>query len=220
MIRDDKLLGLVRRRLAQWPVRALAGEGQRRAAVALVLVDEGPGAGLAGFPTFEAWSGRAALVLTRRPGHMREHAGQWALPGGRIDTGETPEAAALRELHEEVGLALPAAAVLGRLDDYATRSGYIITPVVAWGGAATEMQANAAEVHSLHRIPVQEFLREDAPILDPPHAGSEQPVLRMPVGENWIAAPTAALLYQFREVCVLGRDTRVAHFDQPRFTWR
>ena len=46
------------------------------------------------------------------------------------------------------------------------------------------------------------------------------PILRMPVGDNWIAAPTAAILYQFREVCILGRDTRVAHFDQPAFAWR
>jgi hypothetical protein len=45
-------------------------------------------------------------------------------------------------------------------------------------------------------------------------------VLKMPVGHSWIAAPTAAVLYQFREVCVVGRTTRVAHFEQPRFAWR
>ena len=50
--------------------------------------------------------------------------------------------------------------------------------------------------------------------------GQEHPVLRMPVGERWIAAPTAAFLYQFREVVLLDRATRVAHFDQPFFAWR
>ena len=44
-------------------------------------------------------------------------------------------------------------------------------------------------------------------------------MLRMPLGDNWVAAPTAALIYQFREA-LLGRVTRVAQFDQPRFTWR
>ena len=60
---------------------------------------------------------------------------------------------------------------------------------------------------------------EDAPLLE--HLEEhEHPVLRMPIGDDWIAAPTAAILYQFREVCVFGRETRVAHFDQPKFAWR
>ena len=139
--------------------------------------------------------------------------------GGRIEAGESPEQAALRELHEEVGLALDASAVLGRLDDYITRSGYLITPVVVWAGAAHSLQPDAAEVASIHRIPTAELLRADAPLLNQV-AGAAHPVLRMPVGTGWIAAPTAAFLYQFREVCLLGRPTRVAHFDQPVFAWR
>ena len=109
--------------------------------------------------------------------------------------------------------------MLGRLDDYATRSGYLITPVVVWAGAARELVPNADEVESIHRIPARELLRPDAPLLN--HVrGAEHPVLRMPIGERWIAAPTAAFLYQFREVCLLGRPTRAAHFDQPAFAWR
>jgi mutator protein MutT len=165
------------------------------------------------------WSQAPALLLTRRAATLRRHAGQWAMPGGRIDDGETPEQAALRELAEEVGLRLSNDALLGRLDDYATRSGYVITPVVVWAGAAHEVVPNAAEVASIHRIDLQELLRADAPLLN--HVkGAEHPVLRMPVGERWIAAPTAAFLYQFREWCLLDRPTRVAHFDQPVFAWR
>lgn len=114
---------------------------------------------------------------------------------------------------------LGADAVLGRLDDYVTRSGFAITPVVLWAGEARALVANPAEVESIHRIRIQEFMRADAPLLDP-IADSEHPVLRMPVGESWIAAPTAAVIYQFRELCIAGRPTRVGHFEQPLFARR
>jgi hypothetical protein len=118
-----------------------------------------------------------------------------------------------------VALDLDETAVLGRLDDFVTRSGYVITPVVVWAGPARTLVANAAEVASIHRIPVREFMRADAPWLDRID-DSDQPVLRMPVGNSWIAAPTAAVLYQFRELCIAGRPTRVAHFEQPLFARR
>ena len=220
MRRDEGLKTRIAQRLAVWPVLGLPQDERRRAAVALPLVDAGHGAELEGFPRHERWSEDAALLLTRRPAHMNRHAGQWALPGGRIDPGETPEQAALRELREEVGLALQPQAVLGRLDDYATRSGFVVTPVVVWAGPARDLQPEPQEVASAHRIALEEWLREDAPILDEPHEPGGPPVLRMPLGENWVAAPTAAIIYQMREVLLLGRATRVAHFDQPRFTWR
>lgn len=206
------------------PLAAGAGagvpaHGLHRAAVALVVVDAGHGADIDGMPAHAHWSHEPALLLTRRALHLKRHAGQWALPGGRIDDGETAEQAALRELREEVGLQLPAEAILGRLDDYATRSGFSITPVVVWGDGAATLQADPNEVASIHRLPFDELLRPDAPLLNHPR-GAEHPVLRMPVGQRWIAAPTAAFLYQFREVVLLGRPTRVAHFDQPFFAWR
>ena len=219
MRRDEALRTAFAARLAAWPARALEVAGARRAAVALAVVDAGLGADLAGLPAHEAWRDDASLLLTRRPAHMNRHASQWALPGGRIDAGETPERAALRELHEEVGLAVGPDAVLGRLDDYATRSGFVITPVVVWAGAARTLVPSPDEVASIHRVPLAEWLRDDAPILDPPHEAGGAPVLRMPLGDDWVAAPTAAVIYQMREVLLLGRDTRVAHFDQPRFTW-
>jgi hypothetical protein len=124
----------------------------------------------------------------------------------------------LRELEEEVGLKLDPDCVLGRLDDYNTRSGFTIKPVVVWGGNDVSLRANPGEVASIHLIPLAEFMREDAPILqDIPE--SENPVLMMPVGDNWIAAPTAAIIYQFREVAMLGNDRRVSHYEQPYFAW-
>lgn len=191
----------------------------RHAAVCVAIIDEGHGANLPSLPTHAHWSDQAALLLTRRAGNLRSHSGQWALPGGRIDEGETPEEAALREMREEVGLTLDVGCILGRLDDFVTRSGYQITPVVVWAGAAHELAANPGEVASIHRIACAEFLRPDAPMLDV-EAHSEHQVLRMPVGDNWIAAPTAAILFQFREVCLLGHATRVAHFEQPKFAWK
>lgn len=223
MRRDDRLRSGIEANLRTFEVRTLeVVENRQHAAVALALVDEGHGADLPGVPRSAAgWSDEAALILTRRASTLRNHAGQWALPGGRLDAGETPEAAALRELHEEVALELDGTngCVLGRLDDFVTRSGFVITPVVVWAGAARKLSANAAEVASIHRIPVQEFLRADAPWLEALE-GSAQPVLKMPVGATWIAAPTAAILYQFRELCLEGRATRVAHFEQPAFAWK
>jgi 8-oxo-dGTP pyrophosphatase MutT (NUDIX family) len=218
---DTALRGVIATRLRAFAPLALDGpatDGLRRAAVAIVVTETGHGADLPGLPHHADWSPEAALLLTRRPGGMRRHAGQWALPGGRMDPGETPEQTALRELAEEVGLQLGPEALLGRLDDYATRSGFVITPVVAWAGAARALVRNPAEVENIHRIPIQEFLRSDAPMLEHT-ADGPHPVLKMPVGNHWIAAPTAALIYQFREVVVFDRPTRVAHFDQPVFAW-
>jgi mutator protein MutT len=222
---NEALQQQFRQRLAAFPAQAQpsARTVLRRAAVALVVVDEGHGTEAHGLPRLPQWSTRPALLLTRRAAAMRQHAGQWALPGGRIDDGESPEQAALRELHEEVGLALAPAALLGRLDDYVTRSGYAITPLVFWAAAdaadaAAALAPNPQEVASVHRIALDELMRDDAPLLNR-IPQSEHPVLRMPVGSGWIAAPTAAFLYQFREVCIAGRHTRVAHFEQPVVAW-
>lgn len=219
MQRDDALRQQLADRLAAWPLHAPSEDGLKRAAVALAVTDEGPGSGLWGLQKTGHWSTQAALILTKRAKHLRRHAGQWALPGGRIDNDETPEETALRELAEEVGLQLAPTDVLGRLDTFITRSGFAMTPVVVWAGEARRLVPDPAEVASIHRIPVSEFLRADAPMLEALE-GSEHPVLKMPLGDNWIAAPTAALIYQFREVCLLGRDTRVAHYEQPTFAWK
>lgn len=219
MQRDDTLHTKIRDSLQAFAVRAITHDPRHAAAVAVAVTDEGLGAELPGLTHHPDWRNAAALILTRRANHLRSHPGQWALPGGRIDAGETAEQAALRELSEEVGLQLDASAVLGRLDDFATRSGFVITPVVVWAGAARDIRPNPDEVASIHRIPVAEFMRPDAPMLETVDHSPHQ-VLRMPVGSQWIAAPTAAILYQFREVCIAGRPTRVAHYEQPVFAWK
>jgi mutator protein MutT len=218
---DDVLRDQIQRALARFEVQSAPHGPHHASAVALTLVEEGMGADIAGFTRPAGWSRAAALLLTRRAATLRRHASQWALPGGRIDEGETPEQAALRELHEEVGLAIDPTQILGRLDDFVTRSGYVITPLVVWGGAARELRPNPEEVASIHRIRISEFMRPDAPILQPSD-DPERQVLRMPVGVagGGIWAPTAALVYQFREVCLMGRTTRVAHYDQPLFARR
>jgi 8-oxo-dGTP pyrophosphatase MutT (NUDIX family) len=216
---DEALRERIVRQLGAFALRRADPGSHRLAAVAVAVAEEGGGAEVEGLARPSGWSREAALLLTRRNSGLRNHPGQWALPGGRLDAGETAEEAALRELAEEIGLVLDAGSVLGRLDDYVTRSGFAITPVVVWAGRAPGLVANPAEVESIHRIAVREFMRADAPLLDP-IADSEHPVLRMPVGVSWIAAPTAAVLYQFRELCIAGRPTRVGHFEQPLFARR
>jgi 8-oxo-dGTP pyrophosphatase MutT (NUDIX family) len=178
----------------------------KRAAVAIALVEA------------DAAAEGAALLLTRRAAGLRAHRSQWALPGGRCDEGETPVAGALRELREELGLELGLEDVLGLLDDYPTRSGYLITPVVVWAAASGAMSPNPSEVASVHRIALEDIERPDAfDFVAIPE--SARRVIRFHHAGQFIHAPTAALIYQFREV-LGGRDTRVAELEQPVFAWK
>lgn len=216
---DDELKASIAANLAAFDVIENKVDDAHHAAVAITVTDVAYGADLPGLESSEAWRPEAALILTRRSAKLRNHPGQWAFPGGRLDAGEKPVQTALRELREEVDVHLDPGEVIGTLDDFVTRSGFVMSPVVVWGGPGLQTNPNPAEVASVHRIPLTEFMREDAPLLDQV-ASSEHPMLRMPVGDDWIAAPTAALIYQFREVCLLGRHTRVAHYEQPAFAWR
>lgn len=193
-------------RCRAFPRIAHEGEDLKRAAVAITLVEADDG------------SGQTAFLLTRRAARLRAHAGQWALPGGRCDPGETFEQAALRELEEEMGLRLGPESVLGALDDYPTRSGYAITPVVAWLDDASALRLNPHEVASAHRIRLDEILQDDAVAFET-IPESPRPLIRLRIGEHHIHAPTAALIYQMREL-VAGRVTRVAELEQPVFAWR
>ena len=162
--------------------------------------------------------GALALLITRRAGRLRSHAGQWALPGGRREPGESPEDAARRELGEETGVAVGAGDVLGVLDDYVTRSGYLITPVVVWGGPADPgMRGPESEVAGIHVIPVADF--DVAPrLVRIPE--STAPVIQLPLLGGYLHAPTAAIIYQFCQAALHGTMIRVAHFEQPVFAWK
>ena len=165
-------------------------------------------------------AGGAAFLLCRRAAKLSAHAGQWALPGGRCDGGEKASEAALRELHEELGLLLGEDSVLGLLDDYVTRSGYVITPVVVWGGGDVDLVPDPGEVAHAYRIGLHELCRPDSPRFAT-IAESDRPVVEVPLGGDLIYAPTAAILVQFRWVAIEGRvDERVDDFEQPVFAWR
>lgn len=179
--------------------------GLKRAAVAIAL-------------TGADGENETALLLTRRAAGLRAHRAQWALPGGRCDAGETPVQGALRELGEELGLDLAAGAVLGLLDDYPTRSGYLITPVVVWADGGQAIKPNPQEVASVHRVALSAIEREtafDFTVIPE----SERRVIRFHWEDRLIHAPTAAMIYQFREV-LAGRNTRVVDLEQPVFAWK
>lgn len=238
------LRDLLTANIANHPVAAIPADERRRAAVAIVIVDSQaevadasgsadpspddfevdmsvvPG-DVTGFDgRIHGVAGGAAFLLCRRAAKMRRHAGQWALPGGRIDAGESVEAAALREVEEELGLTIPAYDVLGRLDDYATRSGFVITPVVVWGGADVELTPDPLEVAAVLQIGLAELCRADSPrFVSIPE--SDRPVVQLPIGRDLIHAPTGAVLLQFRWVAIDGRaGARVNEFEQPVFAWQ
>jgi len=177
----------------------------KRAAVAIALTEDDGGES-------------TAFLLTRRAASLRAHRAQWALPGGRCDAGETQAESALRELHEELGVRAEASDVLGLLDDYPTRSGYLITPVVVWVPASAAIVPNPDEVASVHHIALDDIEAEDA-FSFTMIPESTRRVIRFRHAGQHIHAPTAALIYQFREV-LAGRDTRVAELEQPVFAWK
>ena len=218
-------------------------EGRRHAAVAVVLVDSDP-ARHDGDPLVASdidmsvvpgerapeeqrrldgrmvgVAGGAAFLLCRRASRLNRHAGQWALPGGRVDAGESALEAALRELDEELGVRLGEDAVVGWLDDYPTRSGYVISPVVLWGGADPPLRPAPDEVLAVYRIGLGALERGEPRFISIPE--SDRPVLQVPLGNDLIHAPTGAVLYQLRQVGLLGRaGERVDHYEQPVFAWR
>lgn len=163
--------------------------------------------------------GNGCFVLTRRASKLKDHPGQWALPGGRRDYDENAFETASRECHEEVGLALGHESCLGLLDDYPTRSGYVITPVVFWCEPDVNLTPNEDEVAEIHRVPLADLDHPEVPRLRS-IPESDRPVISVPLLGTHIHAPTAAILYQLREVVVHGRDTRVDHYEQPVFAWR
>jgi 8-oxo-dGTP pyrophosphatase MutT (NUDIX family) len=233
---DDALRDQIRTRLEAHDRRVVTDPTKRHAAVAVVLVDSEVGEDRVDPAPVDDWidgrpmpddldgrmvgvSGGAAFLLCRRASRLTSHPAQWALPGGRLDDGETVVDAALRELDEEIGVRLPESAVLGLLDDYPTRSGYVMTPVVIWGGGRLELRPAPAEVVAVYRVGLHQLQRDDSPrFIDIPE--SPRPVVQIPLGNDLIHAPTGAVLLQLRWLCLEGRDDRVDELEQPVFAWK
>jgi 8-oxo-dGTP pyrophosphatase MutT (NUDIX family) len=156
------------------------------------------------------------VVLTLRSSRLRAHAGQWALPGGRLRPGEEPLEGACREAFEEVGVPLGPEHLLGRLDDYRTRSGFVISPFVFAVTGQVEWNAQVSEVEELHLVPM-ETLDVDPEFAD--YGAGQDCVLRIPFGDRFIHAPTGAILFQFREVGLHGRWARLEDVQEPVFAW-
>lgn len=191
--------------LSRFERRAVPSTDSKRSAVSIVLV---PG----------ERPDELAVVLTRRSPQLRTHKGQWALPGGRLDPGESLQEAALRECAEEIGIHLDQDDVVGELDDFVTRSGFCITPVVVWAADAPFVpDVNPAEVASVHVVPVRDL---DAEPIFSRIPESDRPVFNMPFLGGYIHAPTGAIVHQFAEVVLHGRSTRVFDYEQPTFAWK
>ncbi|MGH3752585.1 MAG: NUDIX domain-containing protein [Pseudonocardiaceae bacterium] len=187
----DALRLFPRHRIRRWVSRR---DGSLRAAVAISVVTGGSG---------------PAVLLTRRIAAPRE---QYVLPGRRLDPRESAPDAARRALAEEAGMRLPPESVLGQLDDYPARSGLVITPVVAWAGAPHRREA--AQETSVLAVPFADLDVEPVFVAS---SESGRPVIRLPLHGEWLHAPTAAVLYQFREVVLQHRPTRVTHLEEPVF---
>jgi 8-oxo-dGTP pyrophosphatase MutT (NUDIX family) len=200
---DEDLRRRLERNLGAFQLAPEASSSPRVAAAAAIAVVAGP-------------AGQACFLLTVRSSSLKNHAGQFALPGGKSGPGETIEETALRELDEELR---PSAdfEVLGRLDPFATHSGFLLAPVVAWcGDPVLALDPSPDEVAAAHFVPLSQLDTPGYPAwVD--IAGTR--VMRMQVLGSFIHAPTGAILYQFREVALHGRTVRVAGEGEPNFAW-
>jgi 8-oxo-dGTP pyrophosphatase MutT (NUDIX family) len=146
------------------------------------------------------------VLLLRRADSLGSHPGQVAFPGGGADPEDGgPVGTALREAEEEVGIAPDRVAILGRLPEYRTSTGYAVTPVVGWAEPPLDYRPDPHEVEDVFEVPL-------AFLLDPGNHRYESAFYRgrmrkywaMPYGERYIWGATAGMLVTFHRV--LGGD--------------
>lgn len=209
---DKETRERIRANLAAYARNVQAPEGLKPAAVSIVLA-----------PLGDQYD--TAFLLTRRAPRMSRHSGQFALPGGRVDPGETARDAAIRELQEEMGIEAGPGQVLGRLDDLPTRSGYLVTPFVVWLGAHAEPHPSPHEIAAVFRVPLSDLSagRGRGGNRDEAEGQEREPgvfSLFIPTLGHDLFAPTAAMLDHFREVALMGRPTPAVRFGEPLFARR
>lgn len=195
----------VQNNLDSHPRIDVENQSLRKASVGIILV--------------EAQEGKAGFILTRRSRGLRNHSHQYALPGGRIDPGETREETVLREVREEIGISASRNEIIGCLDEYETRSGFSITPIILWVEDLSTMAPEPNEVDEILIIDLAELFRSDSPRWVEINESDKQ-VLQLPIRNRLIHAPTAALLYQFREVGITGNLLRTDHIEEPVWAWK
>jgi len=206
---DEATRERIRTNLAAYARLRDVPEGLRRAAVSIVLA-----------PSEDHT--RTTFLLTRRTARMTAHSGQYALPGGKVDPGEAALDAAMRELHEELGIEAGPAQVLGRLDNLPTRSGFLVAPFVVWLGEHVEPVPSPHEIAEVFRIPLADLHagRGRGGNRDESEGSEDEPgvfSLFIPTLGHDLFAPTAAMLDHFREVALLGRPTPAVRFGEPAF---
>ena len=113
----------------------------------------------------------------------------------------------------------PRDAALGLLDDFVTLGGHRVTPVIVWSAEPLALKPDPIEVDQAWLVPLADLDHPDSPMREDHPEGGEQ-ILRMFARGSWVNPPTAAFLYQFREVALHGRPTRVASIGQPPWTAR
>jgi 8-oxo-dGTP pyrophosphatase MutT (NUDIX family) len=141
------------------------------------------------------------ILLTKRTSHLSAHAGQVSFPGGRIDPEDRgPEAAALREAWEEIGLAPASVQVLGRMSDHLTGTGYRITPILGLLPQGLRYRPSANEVEAVFELPMSVVLDPNAPRLQRQHVrGVWREYWVWPHSDYYIWGATAAILVRLAE---------------------